>query len=412
MPSALRLSLPFVLAAAVLSAQQTLTIPQIAKKVSPCVVVIRGRTGSGDSVGSGFVVSKDGKIVSNLHVIRSLSTAKVLVPNGDVFDSLMVLATDERRDLAVVKVAGFNLPALELGDSDSLAVGQRVIAVGSPLGLEGTVTSGILSAIRESEGYKVIQTDAAVNPGNSGGPLVDESGRVIGGITFKLSSSENLNFAVPINYVRGLLDNLQQPMTLEQLRARIGESETKSEQDNAEPSLSETLEWLTEQIPLGSSQYKTEWKGEKYSHTMTTKIRSMKSCTIALETDEVDRNETTGSSTHLVVRYVVPLATINNGKVGELDHADSSLISKELDKLFGFQARTFLSGDRIVPFSTFYSSSDTILMEWPVGNGRSAANPSTRTFFFSLDALDKQTAQRMLKAILHAADLCRKKEPF
>src|ERR1035437_5623044 len=144
--------------------QTALTTAQIAKKVSPSVVVIQGKTDSGDVLGSGFIVSKDGKLVTNLHVIRDMRTATVQLANRETFDSVSVLALDERRDLAVVQIAGFNLPVLELGNSDALTVGEPLVIVGSPQGLEGTVTAGILSSVRDaSEGFTVLQTDAAVN---------------------------------------------------------------------------------------------------------------------------------------------------------------------------------------------------------------------------------------------------------
>jgi hypothetical protein len=129
--------------------QTVLTNAQIAKRVSPSVVVIQGKTHSGDVLGSGFVISKDGKTVTNLHVIKDLNTATVQLANAEVFDSISVLAIDERRDLAIVKVAGFDLPALELGNSDALTVGESLVIVGSPRGLEGTVTAGILSSVRD-----------------------------------------------------------------------------------------------------------------------------------------------------------------------------------------------------------------------------------------------------------------------
>jgi serine protease Do len=160
--------------------QVSLTTAQIAKRVSPSVVVIQGKTDSGDVLGSGFIVSKDGKIVTNLHVIQDLKVASVQLSNGEIFDSMSILATDERRDLAIVRIAGFELAALELGNSNSLTVGEPVVVVGSPRGLDGTVTAGILSSVRDSgDGFKVLQTDAAVNPGNSGGPLVNSKGRLL-----------------------------------------------------------------------------------------------------------------------------------------------------------------------------------------------------------------------------------------
>ena len=151
------------------SGQVTLTTAQIAKKASPAVVVIQGENDSGEAVlGSGFIVSKGGKIVTNLHVIRDMKTATVRLSNGDIFDSLSVLAVDERRDLAIVEVAGFDLPVLDLGNSDAVAVGDPLVIVGNPRGLAGSVTAGILSSVRDAgDGFRILQTDAAVNPGNS-----------------------------------------------------------------------------------------------------------------------------------------------------------------------------------------------------------------------------------------------------
>ena len=169
--------------------QVALTTAQIAKRVSPSVVVIQGKTDSGEVQGSGFIISKDGKLATNLHVIKELNTAKVQLADGQVFDSLAVLATDERRDLAIIKIAGFNLTALPLGNSDALTVGEPVVVVGSPLGLEATVTAGILSAVRDSgEGFKLLQTDAAINHGNSGGPLVAANGLAVGVVSSILRS--------------------------------------------------------------------------------------------------------------------------------------------------------------------------------------------------------------------------------
>jgi S1-C subfamily serine protease len=199
-----------------------LTTAQIAKRVSPSVVVIQGKTDSGEILGSGFIVSKDGKIVTNLHVIKDMKTASVQLTNGEVFDSVSVLATDEPRDLAIVQVVAQNLPVLEIGNSDALSVGEPVVVVGSPRGLEGTVTAGILSSVRDiGDGFKVLQTDAAVNPGNSGGPLVNSSGQAIGVVSFILRSAQGLNFAIPINYVSDLLNNVHAPLKLGQTPRRI-----------------------------------------------------------------------------------------------------------------------------------------------------------------------------------------------
>lgn len=209
---------------AFLWSQQPANIAEIARKVAPTVVLVKGRSKAGEVVGSGFLVSSDGKIVTNVHVIRDLTTAGVQLASGEIFDSIRVLAFDERKDLAVIQIPGFDLPASDLGNSNELVVGIPVVIVGSPRGLQGTVTAGVLSAIRDEPtgaGFKMLQTDAAVNPGNSGGPLVNVKGEVIGVVTAKLHGSEGLNFGVPINYVRGLLNLSQSPITLTEFQKQL-----------------------------------------------------------------------------------------------------------------------------------------------------------------------------------------------
>jgi hypothetical protein len=205
-------------------AQTTLSTQEIASKTSPAVVLVKGTGASGASFGSGFIVAADGKIATNLHVIRDMKSGGVQLSSGEIFDPFSVLAFDDRKDLAIVQISGVDLPVVELGNSNETKVGEPVIAVGSPQGLQGTVTAGVVSAVREAPGgggFKVIQTDAAANPGNSGGPLVNSRGQVIGVVSAKLRGSEGLTFAVPINYVRGMMNNLQKPMTLDAMRASL-----------------------------------------------------------------------------------------------------------------------------------------------------------------------------------------------
>jgi len=204
--------------------QTALDNAQIAKKASPSIVVIAGKGQPGTTLGTGFLVTSDGKIVTALHVIEGMNTVAVRLPNGEIFDTVTVLAFDERKDLAIIKVPGFDLPFLELGNSNQISLGDPVMLIGTAQGLEGSVTAGIVSAIRDLEGLKVIQTDAAANPGNSGGPLLNTQGRVIGVLDFKLRGSEGMNFAIPINYARGLLNELQSPMRIEEMRARLGKT--------------------------------------------------------------------------------------------------------------------------------------------------------------------------------------------
>jgi len=197
----------------------------IAKKTLPAVVTIRVKTASGEVSGSGFIVDSSGTIITNLHVIRGATSAAVRLAGGDIYDQFKVRAFDERKDLAVIQIAAFGLPIVPLGNSDALEPGQRVLLVGNALGvLEGSVSTGVVSGIRAlEEGYKVIQTDATANHGNSGGPMLNEHGEVVGVVTFKIGEgkADNLNFAVPINYVRGLLSSTDS-LSLADLQGRVG----------------------------------------------------------------------------------------------------------------------------------------------------------------------------------------------
>jgi len=131
------------------------------------------------------------------------------------------------------------LPTVPLGDSDGLQVGDQVVLIGNPLGvLEGSVSAGVVSGVRTLEGgFRVIQTDAAANPGSSGGPLLDAGGRVVGVLSFKLRGTESLNFVVPINYVRGLL-TVTDSMTLQEFGQRVGKAPNLFDAKGAAPTRS------------------------------------------------------------------------------------------------------------------------------------------------------------------------------
>lgn len=164
------------------------------------------------SMGSGVIVNARGIILTNAHVVRQASDIMAILPDGRQFQG-SAIRIDSDLDLAVVKITADDLPEAPLGDSDGLQVGQIVIAIGNPFGLEHTVTAGVLSALRQkgtgvSENEDYIQTDAAINPGNSGGPLVDLKGRVIGINTAILSQSggyQGIGFALPINLARSIV---------------------------------------------------------------------------------------------------------------------------------------------------------------------------------------------------------------
>jgi putative serine protease PepD len=206
------------------------SIAGIAARVSPSVVSIEVSRGNSGGTGSGFFLDSTGHILTNNHVISLAARAGALInvklANGKNYEAKLV-GRDIPYDLAVIKINVTDAPALQLGNSDEVQVGDGVIAIGSPLGLTGTVTSGIISAknrpvtsgsgTRESSFINAIQTDAAINPGNSGGPLVDLSGAVVGinsaiattGSGFGgQSGSIGLGFAIPINQARKTADQL------------------------------------------------------------------------------------------------------------------------------------------------------------------------------------------------------------
>jgi S1-C subfamily serine protease len=186
-------------------------VVHVAEAVRPAVVNLRaGRRGEG----SGVLFTPDGFLLTNHHVIRGTDKVRVRLHDGrDIAGH--VVGADPWTDLAVVKAESMALPHAELGDSAKLRVGQLVVAVGSPLGFDSTVTAGVVSAVgrtlRSITGHlvdNVIQTDAALNPGNSGGPLVDSRGHVVGINTAVIRPAQGICFAIPVNIAKHILPQL------------------------------------------------------------------------------------------------------------------------------------------------------------------------------------------------------------
>ncbi len=208
------------------------SVADIAKRVGPAVVSIAVQTQNSYGVGSGVVVGKDGYVLTNNHVVSGAKLGGTIIVTFSNEDSAkaQIVGLDAVSDLAVLKVPNARLTVAALGDSDNLAVGDPVVAIGSPLGLEGTVTAGIVSALGRavhvfdssgtSDAYlNAIQTDAPINPGNSGGALVDAAGTVIGiNSAAALSSpgpqgqpdtpASGIGYAIPINYARDIAQQL------------------------------------------------------------------------------------------------------------------------------------------------------------------------------------------------------------
>ncbi|MEU5954808.1 trypsin-like peptidase domain-containing protein [Streptomyces sp. NPDC047525] len=234
------------------------TVSGVAEAVSPSIVEISAKSSAGEATGSGVVITDDGEIITNNHVISGASSVKVKTNDGKTYDA-KVVGTDSKKDLALIKVEGASgLKPASLGNSDNVKIGDDVVAIGSPEGLTGTVTSGIISALdrdvtvstdedqgqQQQQGgggwpfeyggeqfngdtgsskttYKALQTDASLNPGNSGGALIDMNGNIVGinSAMYSPSSSQSgtesssgsvgLGFAIPINTVKADLDTLR-----------------------------------------------------------------------------------------------------------------------------------------------------------------------------------------------------------
>lgn len=185
-------------------------VVRIARQVSPAVVSVSQQEGGS---GSGVIVQSDGIILTNAHVVGMSRTVRVGLADGRRVDG-RVVGRDPSLDVAVVRIDVPNLPVAPIGDSDRLEVGQTAIAIGNPLGLERTVTTGVVSAVNRSpRGISLdglIQTDAAISPGNSGGPLLDSRGQVIGINTAVLRApgAQGLGFAVPIKLAQNVTDQI------------------------------------------------------------------------------------------------------------------------------------------------------------------------------------------------------------
>jgi S1-C subfamily serine protease len=195
-------------------------VVSVVEAVGPAVVSITSGRGGSDSTlgatsaGSGVIIAPDGYALTNDHVVHGAGRLAATLTDGRTLDAVLI-GEDPSTDLALVRLSGTNLPVAELGTSAGLRVGQLVVAIGNPLGFQSTVSAGVVSALgrsfRSSTGRpieNVIQTDVALNPGNSGGPLVDSAGRVVGINTAIIAMAQGLSFAVPIDTATWVIGEL------------------------------------------------------------------------------------------------------------------------------------------------------------------------------------------------------------
>ncbi len=206
------------------------SIIRVARQVSPAVVTVSRNGG----MGSGVLIRSDGVLLTNAHVVGDAQQVRIELADGRRLSG-RVLGRDASADVAVIKIPGSGFPQAPLADSDQLQVGQASIAIGNPLGLDRSVTTGVVSAVNRS-GFDMdglIQTDAAINPGNSGGPLLDSRGRVIGINTAVLRGrgASGLGFAIPINLANNIAQQLIETGQVQ--RAQLGISYSDVEPETA-----------------------------------------------------------------------------------------------------------------------------------------------------------------------------------
>ena len=191
------------------NATRSQSVPEIAKEAfgSTVLLVMEDANGQPLSLGSGFFV-RDNEIASNLHVVEGAESGYArLVGQRTKYEIEGVIATDPERDLVILGITGTRASVLTFGSSDAVQVGEPVYAVGNPQGLEGTFSQGIVSSIRQVGADKLLQITAPISPGSSGGPVLNEKGQVIGVSVATYKGGQNLNFAIPSNYLKTLLNN-------------------------------------------------------------------------------------------------------------------------------------------------------------------------------------------------------------
>jgi S1-C subfamily serine protease len=264
------LSVPCVMNIVVKGQDVKRDIPSIAQEALRCVVTIETKDVLGKplSLGSGFLVSSDGRVVTNYHVIQGAASAAVRFADGASYSVDGLLASNSDKDLVLLKIrtTSNEFRFLSLGDSDRVEIGEQVVAVGSPLGLEETVSPGFISGVREANGLKLLQTTAPISPGNSGGALINLAGEVVGVPTLSLTSirqkatvSQNLNFAVPSNYVRELLNTARKEAS--SLTTAVAPAKSR-QSDRSPKEIIASAKTLCIWVTSGNPVLKTELSGK------------------------------------------------------------------------------------------------------------------------------------------------------
>ncbi|MFT4530414.1 MAG: hypothetical protein COB58_06270 [Thalassobium sp.] len=210
----------------------------IAQAATNSVVLIKAyKDSSFTQQGSGFVVRGDGLIATNRHVIEDADSLEIHLANGEIYDRVFFVEDDQRRDLALLRIPANNLSALAIADEGDLSIGDPIFVIGNPMGLQGTLSNGIVSAKRIVEGISIIQITAPISPGSSGGPVLNERGEVVGIATLSLLEAQNINMAVPARYIDGLISIDSAPQLFQDVAHLLSGSQESTDDvfDNLEP---------------------------------------------------------------------------------------------------------------------------------------------------------------------------------
>lgn len=227
---------------------------------SKAIAVIVAANSHSAKLGTGFFVGDHGLLLTNFHVVQGTTTVGIRLSGTEAaILTTKVRGYDLDNDLIVLQVDAADAQPAILGDSDKVYAGQPIIVVGNPEGLEQTVTNGLVSAIREFNGRKLFQISAPVSEGSSGSPVFNDHGEVIGAVVSSIQSGQNLNFAVPINYAKPLLERpTEQPISSLPKRNPVGievEPSQGAVVTEAGPTLGETLKWLVEKVETAGFNY-------------------------------------------------------------------------------------------------------------------------------------------------------------
>lgn len=237
--------------------QAQLQPTQIAARAKQGTVQIRTLNARNEVIktGSGIIVTEDGIIVTNFHLVQGGVALQVELPNNEIYDNVFYITADPRRDLIIIKVPAESLKPLPLGNDLEAEVGEKVYVMGNPLGMTNTFSDGLVSAKRTVDGVSMLQISAPISPGSSGGPVMNGNGEVIGIATMGMRGGQNLNYAVPVHYIRPLLSTGERPVRFNAaLLPRTGGGLTTT--DNSVPNINSSPR------PTTSNPRRDEWDAQ------------------------------------------------------------------------------------------------------------------------------------------------------